>query len=144
MDQALLVERRGSGFGVQYAIADASWFVPADSALFTESLRRGASYYMPGESVPMLPRALSEDLVSLGPGVDRRAMVFDMTVDADGTCTKTEIVRARIRSRHQLTFDHVRARAGSGRSATSARDRGRQSRQTTAAKTDPRGRSVGD
>lgn len=109
LDQALLVEPRGSGFGVQYAIADASWFVPADSALFAESLRRGASYYMPGESVPMLPRALSEDLVSLGPGVDRRAMVFDMTVDADGRCTKTEIVRARIRSRHQLTFDHVEA-----------------------------------
>ncbi|MEM6294944.1 MAG: RNB domain-containing ribonuclease [Myxococcota bacterium] len=109
LDQALFVERRGSGYGVQYAIADASFFAPAHSALFEESLRRGASYYLPGSAVPMLPRALSEDLVSLGEGVDRRAMVFDMTLDAQGVCTKTDIVRSRIRSRHQLTFAHVDA-----------------------------------
>lgn len=109
LDQALYVERRGDGFGVQYAIADAAWFVPAGTPLFHESLRRGSSFYLPGESVPMLPRALSEGLVSLGPGVDRRAMVFDMTVDREGHCTETRIVRARIHSRHQLTFDHVEA-----------------------------------
>jgi len=109
LDQALYVERRGDGFGVQYAIADAAWFVPVMTPLFDESLRRGSSFYLPGESVPMLPRALSEGLVSLGPNADRRAMVFDMTVDAAGECTETRIVRARIRSRHQLTFDHVEA-----------------------------------
>ena len=37
-----------------------------------EALRRGASFYLPGYSVPMLPRALSEDLVSLGPNAPRR------------------------------------------------------------------------
>ena len=109
LDQALYVERRGDGFGVQYAIADAAWFVPAGTPLFHESLRRGSSFYLPGESVPMLPRALSEGLVSLGPQADRRAMVFDMTVDREGHCSETRIVRARIHSRHQLTFDHVEA-----------------------------------
>lgn len=107
LDQALVVQRKGSGFVVQYAIADAAYFVPADSALFAESLRRGASYYLPGEAVPMLPRALSEGLISLGPDGPRRAMIFEMTLDADGECIDTQIVRARIRSRHQLTFDHV-------------------------------------
>ncbi len=107
LDQALYCEAREGGFGVQYAIADASYFAPVGSPLFDEALRRGASYYLPGRSVPMLPRALSEDLVSLGANVVRRAMVFDMTLDADGVCTKTTIVRARIRSRHQLTFADV-------------------------------------
>ena len=115
LDQALFVEARDGGYGVQYAIADASYFAPAGTPLFDEALRRGASYYLPGQSVPMLPRALSEDLVSLGPDVPRRAMVFDMTLDADGVCTRTEIVRARIRSRHQLTFaDVAAAQAGQG------------------------------
>lgn len=107
LDQALFVERRGAGYGVLYAIADASHFVRAGSALFDEALRRGASYYLPGAAVPMLPRALSEGLVSLGPQRDRRAMVFDMTLDALGHCTNTTIRRARMHSRHQLTFDHV-------------------------------------
>lgn len=109
LDQALFVEQRGDGFQVQYAIADAAHFVRPGSALLDESLRRGASYYLPGEAVPMLPRALSEGLISLGPGVDRRAMVFDMQLDADGHCTDTRIVRARIRSRQQLSFDEVEA-----------------------------------
>jgi len=109
LDQALFVEAREGGYSVQYAIADASYFAPAGTPLFDEALRRGASYYLPGQSVPMLPRALSEDLVSLGPGVPRRAMVFDMTLDAQGVCTRTEIVRARVQSRHKLTFADVAA-----------------------------------
>jgi ribonuclease R len=57
----------------------------------------------------MLPRPLSEGLISLGPAVDRRAMVFEMTLAAEGRCTNTEIIRARIRSRQQLSFDDVEA-----------------------------------
>src|SRR5690606_7973399 len=121
LDQALFVEQRDDGFAVQYAIADAAHFVRPGSALLEESLRRGASYYLPGEAVPMLPRALSEGLVSLAPAVDRRAMVFDMRLDATGHCTNTKIVRARIRSRQQLTFDEVEA-VVSGRAQSRVED----------------------
>ena len=108
LDQALHVERDGGGgFVVRYAIADAAWFVRPDTALFAEALARGATYYLPGISVPMLPRALSEGLVSLNPRVDRRAMVFEMHVDADGECTDTQIFRSRIHSHDQLTFGQV-------------------------------------
>lgn len=107
LDQALLVERDGAGHRVRYAIADASFYVPRGSALFAEALRRGASYYLPGLMIPMLPRALSEGLVSLNPDVPRRAVVFDMRLDARGACTGTRLVRARIRSRAKLTYDGV-------------------------------------
>lgn len=109
LDQALFVEQTADGFTVQYAIADAAHFVRPGSALLEESLRRGASYYLPDGAVPMLPRPLSEDLVSLGPAVDRRAMVFDMRLDDEGHCIDTQIVRARIHSRQQLSFDEVEA-----------------------------------
>lgn len=121
LDQALFVERRGAAFTVHYAIADAAHFVRPDSRLLEEALRRGASYYLPGEAVPMLPRALSEGLVSLGPGVDRRAMLFEMDIAAEGRCTATRIVRARIRSRAQLSFDEVEALV-SGRADERVRD----------------------
>src|SRR6185503_10271633 len=105
--QALAIETTADGWIAHYAIADAAWFVRPGTALWAEALRRGASYYLPGMSVPMLPRALSEGLVSLGPDVDRRAMLFSMTIDRDGACRSTAITRARIRSRAQLDFATV-------------------------------------
>src|SRR5690349_21087678 len=60
LDQALYLERDGDGYLVRYAIADAAYFVKPGSRLFAEALRRGTSYYLPGLSVPMLPRSLSE------------------------------------------------------------------------------------
>lgn len=107
LDQALCIEADASGWRVHYAIADAAYYVRPGTALFAEALRRGASYYLPGLSVPMLPRELSEGLVSLNPGVDRRALVMTMHVDASGTCTETMIQRARIHSRAQLEFTQV-------------------------------------
>lgn len=113
LDQALHIERRHDnergGFVVRYALADASHYVKPGSALFAEALRRGVSSYLPGLVVPMLPPALSEGIISLNPGVDRRALVFVMTLDDDGRCDTTAIRRARIRSRAKLTYDGVQA-----------------------------------
>src|SRR5215212_373325 len=75
LDQAVHVEDTGAGFHLRYAIADASYYVRPGTALFEEALARGASFYLPGASVPMLPRALSEGLISLGPDVVRRALI---------------------------------------------------------------------
>jgi ribonuclease R len=109
LDQALFVEAEGDGFVVHYAIADAAWYVRPGTPLFDEALRRGASFYLPGLSVPMLPRSLSEGVISLNPRVDRRALLFSMHVDGNGECTRTEFERARVRSRAQLTFAQVQA-----------------------------------
>lgn len=108
LDQAVFVEpRRGGAHTVHYALADASHPVRAGTALFEEALRRGASYYLPGLAVPMLPRPLSEGITSLGPRALRRALVLSMHVDKRGIVTRTRLARARIRSRAQLTFDGV-------------------------------------
>ena len=109
LDQAIHVLATADGFHLRYAIADASYYVAPGSALFAEATRRGASFYIPGRSIPMLPAALSQDLVSLGPGVDRRALVFDVTFDRAATVTDFHLERARIHSRAQLTFDGVQA-----------------------------------
>lgn len=111
LDQALLIEhhdtKNGKGFRCRYALADGSYYVKHGSALFQEALERGTSYYLPSRSVPMLPVLLSEDLVSLNAEVERRALVFDMTLTADGLCTGTQIVRARIKSFAKLSYEGV-------------------------------------
>ena len=107
LDQAASVERRGEGFVLRYALADASYYAPPGSALFRESLVRAASYYLPGLVLPMLPRALSEGLVSLNPAVDRRALVFRVELDSRGEVTGGSVYRARIHSRGKLSFSGV-------------------------------------
>lgn len=112
LDQAIFIRKLddgGGGFEVFYALADAAFYIPVQSALFAESLRRGSSYYLPSFSVPMLPRGLSEGLISLNPKVSRRALVFLMQLDEAGVCVKTSIIRARIRSRCKLSYRQVQA-----------------------------------
>ena len=73
LDQALCIQRVVSGgYAVFYALADASYYVRPGGALFVEAVRRAASYYLPGFSVPMLPRALCEGIV----GEKRRALLI--------------------------------------------------------------------
>lgn len=109
LDQALLIEKAGSGYRVRYALADASYYIQPGSALFTDALARGATFYTPTMAAPMLPVELSEGLISLNPHVDRRALVFDMQVDAAGITRRTTIVRAKIRSHAKLDYGSVQS-----------------------------------
>jgi len=118
LDQALAIARDGDGFLVRYALADASWYVRPGSALFAEALARGASYYLPGFAVPMLPAVLSEGVVSLNPDADRRGLVFEVRLDPRGVVRETRVVRGRVRSRRKLSYARVQRAweepAGSG------------------------------
>jgi ribonuclease R len=117
LDQAIHVEATADGFRLRYAIADASYYVAPGTALFDDAVRRGASFYIPGRSIPMLPAALSQGLISLGPGVDRRALIFGVAFDRAGTITGFALERARIHSRAQLTFGGVQAFVDDGAAA---------------------------
>lgn len=107
LDQALCVTREGDGYLVWYAIADASFYVRPGSALWAEAMRRGASYYFPGFSLPMLPRELSEGIISLNADGARRALLFLHRLDATGAIVGTTLERARVRSRAKLAWGDV-------------------------------------
>src|SRR5690606_28681412 len=115
LDQAAYVERDAQGYVVYYALADASYYVQPGTALWKEAMRRAASYYLPAVMVPMLPRQLSEGLVSLNSNVERRALVLRIRLHGDGSlrstssATATDAFRARIRSRGKLSFGGVQA-----------------------------------
>ncbi|KAI9025460.1 hypothetical protein DFJ74DRAFT_664385 [Hyaloraphidium curvatum] len=107
LDQAMAIERDGDGFMVYYALADAAYYVYPGTALFDHALKRGTSYYLPMLSVPMLPPALSEDVVSLNANVPRRAVVFHMKLDKAGLPVSTTLTRSRILSRAKLSYRRV-------------------------------------
>jgi len=107
LDQALLINTTDSGYRIRYALADAAYYIRPGSAIFEEALARGTTFYSPLLVAPMLPRSLSEGLLSLNPDVDRRALVFDMYLDSAANIQKTIIVQALIHSQAKLSYAGV-------------------------------------
>jgi len=95
------------GWRLLVAIADVSHYVKPGSALDKAAFERGNSVYFPGQVVPMLPEALSNDLCSLNPHLPRLCMVCDMRVDTAGKVTRYQFYRAVMRSHARLTYTEV-------------------------------------
>jgi exoribonuclease R len=104
LDQALHIERRGSGFRIRYAIADVAAFVTPGGAVDAEAHARGVTLYWPGGKAPLHPPVLSEGAASLLPDQERPALVWTLDLDADGELAATDLARARVRSRAKLDY----------------------------------------
>ncbi|MEO0421462.1 MAG: ribonuclease R [Pseudomonadota bacterium] len=121
-DDAVYCKATKSGFQLMVAIADVSHYVLPGSALDEEAHERGTSVYFPDRVVPMLPEALSNELCSLKPKVDRLAMVCDMRINAEGKVTRAKFSEAVIRSHARLTYTQVGAALEGDRTALRALD----------------------
>ncbi len=107
LDQAMHLERRGTGYRVHYAIADVGAFVRPGGAVDTEARRRVETLYFPDGRVPLHPPQLSEDAASLLPGQDVPALLWQLDLDADGALERTGLRRALVRSRRKLDYSGV-------------------------------------
>jgi ribonuclease R len=107
-DDAVLVERDGTGFRLTVCVADVAHYVPAGSPLDLEARARGTSVYFPDRVVPMLPEELSNGICSLRPGEDRLAKAVRLHVDAHGRVGEASFHDAVIRSAARLTYTEVR------------------------------------
>ncbi|GGF36684.1 ribonuclease R [Aliidongia dinghuensis] len=97
------------GWHLLVAIADVSWYVRPGSALDRSARERGNSVYFPDRVVPMLPEALSNELCSLKPAVERACMAIHLWLDADGKKLRHKAVRGLMRSAARLTYEQVQA-----------------------------------
>jgi ribonuclease R len=102
------------GWHIVVAIADVSWYVRPGDALDEEARRRGNSVYFPDRVVPMLPEALSNELCSLKPDVERACLAVHMWLDKDGRKLRHRFVRGLMRSVARLTYEQVQ-KAADGR-----------------------------
>jgi exoribonuclease R len=104
LDQAFHLERADSGYTVRYAIADVPGFVRPGGAIDTEARLRGQTLYAADGRIPLHPPILSEDRASLLADVDRPALVWTFSLDAEGAVSEFRLERALIRSRAQLDY----------------------------------------
>ena len=138
LDQALHLERTGSGYRVHYAIADVAAFVAPGGAVDEEAHHRGETLYDVGGKVPLHPPVLSEGACSLLPDGERPALLWTIDLDEAGERTAVRVERARVRSRAQLSYDGVQADLDAGRADAASRPAARGRAAPPRARAGPR------
>ena len=103
-DDAVFAAATADGFRLVVAIADVSQYVREGTQLDVEARERGTSVYFPRRVVPMLPAALSDELCSLKPRVDRLCLAADLNISRNGQLQDVRFYPAVMRSQARLTY----------------------------------------
>jgi ribonuclease R len=107
-DDAICVEAAGPDqWKVWVHIADVSHYVRPGSELDTEARKRGNSTYLVDRVIPMLPEALSNELCSLKPKVDRLTKCVEFLLDGKGHVVHAKFYAAIIHSKHRFTYQEA-------------------------------------
>lgn len=114
LDQALHLQRHGSGFRFHYAIADVAHWVHPGDAVDAEARRRGTTIYCPDRRVPLHPTELSEGAASLLGAQSRPALLWTIDLDQRGEITGVEVERAVVENRRALSYAAVQAAIDEG------------------------------
>jgi ribonuclease R len=107
-DDAICLQRIGRDeWKLWVHIADVSNYVKPGTALDDEARNRGNSTYLVDRVIPMLPEALSNELCSLKPDVDRLTKCVEFLISAEGKVLKTKFYPAVIHSKRRFTYKEV-------------------------------------
>jgi ribonuclease R len=109
-DDAICLEQAGQGqWRLWVHIADVSHYVKPGTSLDTEARKRGNSTYLVDRVIPMLPEALSNELCSLKPQVDRLTKCVEFLVSNDGRVLDTKFYAAVIHSQRRFSYQEALA-----------------------------------
>jgi ribonuclease R len=107
-DDAICLQRVGADrWKLWVHIADVSFYVKPGSPLDEEARKRGNSTYLVDRVIPMLPEALSNELCSLKPGVDRLTKCVEFQLSNEGRVLDAKFYSAVIRSKRRFTYKEV-------------------------------------
>lgn len=106
-DDAVSLIRDSGRYILHVHIADVSAYVAMDSELDREAQRRGTSYYLANNVIPMLPEVLSNDLCSLRKGLDRLTMSAELIFDEHAELISSHFSRGLICVSERLTYENA-------------------------------------
>ncbi|QJC27998.1 exoribonuclease II [Enterobacteriaceae endosymbiont of Plateumaris braccata] len=93
---------------IYVAIADPTSYISENSELDKIALKRMFTNYLPGFTVPLLPKFLSENLCSLNPNQTRSALICKMQINNHGILSeKINFSVAWIQSKSKLNYYNV-------------------------------------
>ena len=104
-DDALSVKKlKNTNWEIGIHIADVSHYVKEDGVIDKEAIERATSVYLVDRVIPMLPEALSNDLCSLKPHVDRLAYSVFFEMDEKANLIDYKIAKTVIHSDFRFTY----------------------------------------
>src|SRR6202163_55844 len=108
LDQIEVAERLPNGnIKVRIGIADVDAFVAKDTSIDQHAERETTSVYTGVSIFPMLPNELSTGASSLLENADRPAVVTEFVVSAGGELSSSNVYRAIVRNKAQLTYNAI-------------------------------------
>jgi len=108
LDQLEVAERLSNdATRVLIAIADVDAYVPKDSPIDQHAAKETTTVYTGVRIFPMIPEQLSTGATSLLENGDRLAIVIEYVVDANGSILSSDLYRAVVRNKAQLTYNAV-------------------------------------
>jgi exoribonuclease-2 len=110
IDDALHAELLDGGrIRLNVAIADAERFITPGSATDLNAFTRGFTTYLPGHSIPMLPKVLSEQGASLVEGQPRHAVFCTIDFSTSGDVIHSRFWLGSMCSHAKLSYDAVQS-----------------------------------
>ncbi len=107
-DDAFCIQRHKAGhWRLWVHIADVSHYVKPGSELDKEARRRGNSTYLVDRVIPMLPEALSNELCSLKPQVDRLSKCVEFAISDQGEVLRSKCYAAVIHSQRRFSYEEA-------------------------------------
>lgn len=114
-DDAISLKPAGKGkWEVGVHIADVSYYVKPGSAIDQEAYERATSIYMVGQTIPMLPERLSNEVCSLQPDKDRLCFSAVFEIDEQGKIYHEWYGRTVIHSDRRFSYEEVQSIIESG------------------------------
>jgi ribonuclease R len=104
LDDGINLYKKDGKYVVQVSICDVASLVKPETALFKESLSRVCTRYFAYSNIPMLPRVLSENRLSLLGGEMRPALTYDIELSEELTISKLTIKETVFRNRRRMSY----------------------------------------
>jgi exoribonuclease-2 len=106
-DDAVSLEMVGDERHLGIHIADVAEVVLPESILDKEARKRGTTLYLARRQIPMIPKELSHDTLSLVQGCDRPAISLFARFDKSGKLLECRFVASVIKVHQKLTYEEV-------------------------------------
>jgi len=108
LDQIEVAEQLANGnVRILVAIADVDAFVARDTAIDAHAAKETTTVYTGVRNFSMLPEVLSTGITSLLENQDAFALVIEFIVSGDGHVESSDLYRAVVRNKAQLTYNAI-------------------------------------
>lgn len=114
LDDGIALERVGDNdFWVHVYVADPTRYLARDHPVAVRAMHVGSSLYLPGTSLPLLPKSLGEGELSLGRSKNgQTAMTFSARIDREGNIHDHKVGLKWLKDACVTTYDNVNKALG--------------------------------